>query len=95
MELHKKKENQDYDPTAFATLQTLKERLKGKDLFNDKDSEEFERLKEMFPEEYAILENDEAFQEKTEAEQRQILFDMVNPDSRIKVEDGKIIGTIE
>lgn len=78
-EIYKQKQDNKYDAPTLAALERLKakaEQVSARGtLFQSSEQKEFEVWKQMFPEEYAILENDQAFRELLPSEQWQVSFD--------------------
>lgn len=79
LEIAQKKDAGDYDSSALSTLEILKKRSEQKGhLFEEQENKKFEIWKERFPDEYEILQNNEAFYDLPPEEQRQIVFEKIN-----------------
>lgn len=79
LELHRKEMEGDYDAVALSTLRKLKEKVAMREnLFAEQDKIKFERLVEMYPNEYGLIENKDAFDNLSQEQQREILFEQIN-----------------
>lgn len=73
LELHKKLENGNHDSHGLQVLQNLRERVKQpSNLFAGQEEKQLEQLRELYPEEFVLLENDEAYQELSETEKKEV-----------------------
>lgn len=72
-ELHEKYENRDYNSDGLETLRKLKAKTDHpQPLFCDQEQADFEKWKEVYPEEYEILENQKAFYELSPEQQQEV-----------------------
>jgi hypothetical protein len=80
MELYKQKQEETgYDPVALRTLELLKEKTKMKNhLFETTENSDFEKYKKIYAKEYAILENQLAYEDFSEDQKQQIRNDFIN-----------------
>lgn len=73
LEILKKYHAGEFNAQALMTLRQLQQRVQQKELlFSEHEANEFEKMKQLFPEEFELLENDNAYQELTEEEKRQV-----------------------
>ena len=73
LELHKKLETRGHDPHGLSVLQNLRERVQQPDnLFAEQEEKKLEQLKALYPEEFELLENSDAYQDLSDAEKKEI-----------------------
>lgn len=74
-ELYIKKEDGAFDPSGYDHLKRLKDRIDQGGMFNEDIQVELENWKTKYPGEWAILQNDEAFQNLSPQQQEQVAID--------------------
>ncbi|MEI8224207.1 MAG: hypothetical protein WCG20_03740 [bacterium] len=73
LELHKKLETGKHDSHGLNVLQNLRERAQQpSNLFTEQEEKQLEDLKLLYPEEFKLLENSDAYQELSETEKKEV-----------------------
>lgn len=73
LELHKKSTKGELDSLGLSVLRNLRERVnQSSNLFLEQEQAKLEALKKLYPEEFEILENNDAYQELNDAEKEEV-----------------------
>lgn len=73
LEKYKNLKTGNHDSHGFQVLQNLRERVKQpNNLFAEQEQQQLDRLKELYPEEFELLENSEAYQELSDSEKEEV-----------------------
>jgi hypothetical protein len=73
LELHKKLQTGKHDSHGLKVLQNLRERAQQpSNLFAEQEGKELENLKALYPEEFELLENSDAYQDLSDSEKKEV-----------------------